>query len=78
LEILRCQGRLAKDPPCLTTARYGFAGKAVDKIGRGVGGWLKSGDPQGDVPALSGRQGSPSRNSPLPLNSPPCGPTTDP
>jgi hypothetical protein len=42
LEVLRFQIRLAKDLQCLPTNSYGFAGKAVDEIGRMVGGWLKS------------------------------------
>jgi hypothetical protein len=43
LEILRFQMRLAKDLQCLKVESYGFAAKAVDEIGRLVGGWLKSG-----------------------------------
>jgi hypothetical protein len=43
LEILRFQVRLAKDLGCLKTNSYGFAAKAIDEIGRLVGGWLKSG-----------------------------------
>ena len=78
MEILRFQVRLAKDLPYLTTASDGFADKAIDKIGRRVGGWLKSGDGQGDVPAISGRQWSPSRNAPHFLNPPQGGPTADP
>jgi len=42
LEILRFQMRLAKDLQCLKTSSYGFATKAVDEVGRLVGGWLKS------------------------------------
>ena len=42
LEVLRFQIRLAKDLQCLATSSYGFAAKAVDEIGRMVGGWLKS------------------------------------
>jgi hypothetical protein len=43
LEVLRFQVRLAKDLHCLRVNSYGFAGKALDEIGRLVGGWLKSG-----------------------------------
>jgi len=43
LEILRFQMRLAKDLQCLRVNSYAFASKAVDEIGRLVGGWLKSG-----------------------------------
>jgi len=43
LEILRFQMRLAKDLQCLKVDSYGFAAKAIDEIGRLVGGWLKSG-----------------------------------
>jgi hypothetical protein len=42
LEILRFQMRLAKDLQCLKTNSYGFAARALDEIGRQVGGWLKS------------------------------------
>jgi len=41
LEILRFQVRLAKDLQCLKVDSYGFAAKAIDEIGRLVGGWLK-------------------------------------
>jgi 23S rRNA-intervening sequence protein len=43
LEILRFQMRLAKDLQCLKVDSYGFATKAIDEIGKLVGGWLKSG-----------------------------------
>src|SRR4051794_629307 len=43
LEILRFQARLAKYLQCLKVESYGFAAKAIDEIGRLVGGWLKSG-----------------------------------
>ena len=43
LEILRFQVRLAKDLQCLKVESYGFAAKAIDEIGRLIGGWLKSG-----------------------------------
>lgn len=42
LEILRFQMRLAKDLPCLKVESYGFAAKAIDEIGKLIGGWLKS------------------------------------
>ncbi len=42
LEILRFQMRLAKDLQCLKVDSYGFAAKAIDEIGKLVGGWLKS------------------------------------
>ena len=42
LEILRFQMRLAKDLQCLKVDSYGFATKAIDDIGKLVGGWLKS------------------------------------
>lgn len=42
LEILRFQVRLAKDLQCLKVESYGFAAKAIDEIGKLVGGWLKS------------------------------------
>src|SRR3954463_10871680 len=41
VEILRFQMRLAKDLQCLKVESYGFAAKAVDEIGRPVGGWLR-------------------------------------
>ena len=42
LEILRFQIRLAKDLQCLKVNSYAFAAKALDEIGKMVGGWLKS------------------------------------
>jgi hypothetical protein len=42
LEILRFQVRLAKDLQCLKQNSYAFASKAIDEIGRLVGGWLRS------------------------------------
>jgi hypothetical protein len=42
LEILRFQMRLAKDLQCLKVHNYAFASKAIDEIGRLVGGWLRS------------------------------------
>lgn len=47
LEVLRFQMRLAKDLQCLKPNSYGFAAKAIDEIGRLVGGWLRS---KGDKP----------------------------
>ena len=34
--------RLAKDLQCLKVNSYGFASKAIDDIGRQLGGWLRS------------------------------------
>src|SRR5208282_4813421 len=42
LEVLRFQIRLAKDLQCLKVNSYGFASKAIDDIGRQIGGWLRS------------------------------------
>ena len=42
LEILRFQIRIAKDLQCLKIESYGFAAKAIDEIGKLVGGWLES------------------------------------
>ena len=42
LEVLRFLMRLAKDLQCLKVNSYGFASKAIDEIGRLVGGWLRS------------------------------------
>ena len=42
LEVLRFQMRFGKDLQCLKVDSYGFAAKAIDEIGRLVGGWLKS------------------------------------
>jgi hypothetical protein len=42
LEILRFQMRLAKDLQCLKVDSYGFAAKAIDEVGKLVGGWLRS------------------------------------
>src|SRR3954468_8861199 len=42
LEVLRFQMRLAKDLQCLKVNSYGFAAKAIDEIGRLVGGWIRS------------------------------------
>jgi hypothetical protein len=42
LEILRFQMRLAKDLQCLKVNSYGFASKAIEEIGRMIGGWMRS------------------------------------
>ena len=42
LEILRFQMRLAKDLQCLKVDSYAFAAKAIDEVGKLVGGWVKS------------------------------------
>ncbi len=42
LEILRHQIRLAKDLQCLRQNSYLHAAKAIDEIGRMLGGWLKA------------------------------------
>jgi len=47
LEILRFQMRLAKDLQCLKVQSYGFAARAIDEIGKLVGGWLRSGSGKG-------------------------------
>jgi hypothetical protein len=39
---LRFQMRLAKDLQCLKVESYGFAAKAIDELGKLVGGWIKS------------------------------------
>jgi 23S rRNA-intervening sequence protein len=41
LEILRFQMRLAKDLQCIKLNSYEFATKAIDEIGRMVGGWAR-------------------------------------
>ena len=41
LEVLRFQMRLAKDLNCLPLKSYAFAAKAIDEIGRLIGGWLR-------------------------------------
>ena len=41
LEILRFQLRLAKDLKCLKPKSYAFGSKAIDEIGRLIGGWLR-------------------------------------
>ena len=45
LETLRFLLRLAKDLKCLELSSYGFGAKAVDEIGRLVGGWLRGTEP---------------------------------
>ena len=44
LETLRFLLRLGRDLKCLEVSSYGFGTKAVDEIGRLVGGWLRSSD----------------------------------
>ena len=46
LETLRFLLRLAKDLNCLQIGSYGFGTKAVDEIGRLVGGWLRGTEPK--------------------------------
>jgi hypothetical protein len=41
LELLRFQFRLAKDLKCLSLESYGAAARALNEVGRLVGGWLK-------------------------------------
>jgi hypothetical protein len=43
LENLRLQMRLSKDLQCLKLDGYHFVVRALDEVGRLVGGWLKSG-----------------------------------
>lgn len=43
LERLRVLSRLAKDLRYLDLRRYEFVSRAVDEIGRLVGGWIKAG-----------------------------------
>jgi 23S rRNA-intervening sequence protein len=42
LEVLRFQMRLAKALQYLKVESYAFAPKAIDEIGRLIGGWLRS------------------------------------
>ncbi len=42
LEKLRILLRLATDLQCLDMRRYEFAARALDEIGRMVGGWIKA------------------------------------
>ena len=41
LEILRFQLRLAKDLQCMKFKSYEFASRAVEEIGRLIGGWAR-------------------------------------
>ena len=41
LEILRFQMRLAKDLQCFKHNSYQYASKAIDEIGRLIGGWAR-------------------------------------
>lgn len=43
LEILRFQIRLAKDLQCLKLSGYEFASRAIDELGRMIGGWARKG-----------------------------------
>ena len=43
LEILRFQMRLAYDLECIRQNSYAFAAKAIDEIGKLIGGWMRSG-----------------------------------
>src|SRR5271156_1699081 len=55
LEILRFQMRLAKDLQCLKIESYGFAAKAIDEIGKLVGGWIRRvPTPEGSKPLAGG------------------------
>ena len=49
LEVLRFQMRLAKDLQCLKVEIYAFAAKAIDEIGRLIGGWLRSRGEENDA-----------------------------
>ena len=42
VEKLRFLMRLARDLKCLDWRRYEFAAKALDEIGRLIGGWIKT------------------------------------
>jgi hypothetical protein len=52
LEHLRFGLRLAKDLKHLDFARYEFAARSVDEIGKLVGGWLKSTHASQAIPAV--------------------------
>src|SRR5215831_14186066 len=47
LELLRIQMRLAKDLNCLRENSYAFASRAIEEIGRQVGGWMRQSQNQG-------------------------------
>lgn len=51
LEKLRFGVRLAKDLHHLDFKRYEFAARAIDEIGRMIGGWLKQDKKVQDAPA---------------------------
>lgn len=38
------------DLQCLKVESYGFAAKAIDEVGKLVGGWLKSGGARDEAP----------------------------
>lgn len=42
VELLRFQFRMAKDLKCLSVDSYGYAAKALNEIGRLIGGWIKA------------------------------------
>lgn len=58
LAVLRYLTRLAHDRGCLGVRQYEYASRAIEDIGRQVGGWLKqtkqSEDAQQSVPASLG------------------------
>ena len=41
LELLRFQLRIAKDLKCLSIESYGYACRAVNEVGKLLGGWMK-------------------------------------
>ena len=47
LELLRFQFRMARDLGCLSPESLGSAARAVNEVGRLVGGWIKSAGKQG-------------------------------
>jgi hypothetical protein len=75
-EILRFQLRLAKDLECLGGNSYGFAARAVDEIGRLVGGWIRRADQGQPLSANRGQPLSAGRPAPaiveLPLHGGRC------
>jgi hypothetical protein len=42
LEMLRVLLRLSRELDCLAVSQFEFAARAVDQIGRQLGGWIKS------------------------------------
>ena len=53
LELLRFQFRMAKDLKCLSLDSYGHASRAVNEVGRMVGGWMKRAAGPGAAPPES-------------------------